>query len=233
MIHIITAFYVSKTNNTLDIERTSELFTCLQKNIENVLISKIHLFLDDADAMDKINTLSDHMNFGKIVIVEVGGGRKKHSDYFRYAITNLKDELCMIMNSDIYLYEFDISLLDRFTSDKATCFALTRYEDDFNDWLITNYKGSHDAYLFRPSLLDLTVLELVDFYPNLFGIESRIINALCQFGYTVFNPCYQIKIVHLHKSGLRPATWNWIGLHRYGDDEYMMKSCWYVKPVKL
>lgn len=232
MIHIITAFYISKTDNTLDIERTTELFTCLQKNMENELISKIHLFLDDADAMSKINTLSHHVNFGKIVIVEIGG-RKKHSDYFRYAITALKDSLCMIMNSDIYLYEFDVTLLDRFANDKALCFALTRYEHDLKCPLINRYTGSHDAYLFRPSLLDFGVLELVDFYPNISGIETRILNALFTYKYTLVNPCYQVKIVHLHKSELRPPSWSWIGLHQYGDDSFFFNSNWCVRPKQI
>ena len=72
------------------------------------------------------------------------------------------------------------------------------------------------------------------FKQNLIGIESRIIKSFCDLSFKVFNPCNQIKIVHLHKTNLRNYTLNdWIGLHTYGDEYFLKNSCWYIHPSIL
>jgi hypothetical protein len=75
-------------------------------------------------------------------------------------------------------------------------------------------------------------LENVDFYQNYPGIETRIIKALYEQNIKMYNPCHQIKIVHLHKSDLRNHG-NWIGLHNCGDNEFFKSSCWCVPPIKI
>ena len=112
-------------------------------------------------------------------------------------------------------------------------YALTRYEHDMTHPLINDYHGSHDAYIFNSKFINETIInEDTNFYQNFPGIESHIIKAFCDIGFNVYNPCIQIKIVHLHKTQLRNHG-EWIGLHKYGDDEYHKKSCWWVPPVIL
>ena len=194
MIHLITSFYQSNKTDDIYIKRNIELLNSLKKNIECPLISKIHLYLDNENDINIINNLE---NNHKINIISTGY-QPLYSDLFEYAFNNLKNEICMISNSDIYLHECDIDCLNRLDNN---IFALSRYEYDMSCSLINTYKGSHDAFIFK-SPLNIN-LDNVKHVQNVWGSENSVIDNICDHGYNVFNPCYQIKIVHLHESQLR------------------------------
>jgi len=194
MIHLISSFYQSNNKDDIYIKRNTELLDSLKKNIECKVIIKIHLYVDDENSLNTIKTLE---NNEKINIIKVNK-QPLYSDLFEYAFNNLKNEICMISNSDIYLYEYDIDCLNRLDNN---VFSLTRYEYDMSCPLINNYCGSHDSFIFKSSLnINLDNIKHVQ---NVWGSENSIIDNLCESGYKVFNPCYQLKIVHLHESNLR------------------------------
>ena len=147
-------------------------------------------------------------------------------------LNNVKNKLCMIANSDIFLYESDNKLIEQLHENKFA-YALTRYEHDMTCQLINGYGGSHDAYIFNSKYLNDSIInEHTHFYQNFPGIETHIIKTFCDNGFKVFNPCKQIKIVHLHKTNLR-CYGNWIGLHKQGDYDFHQKNCWWVPPIIL
>lgn len=229
MINIISTFYLSKHNSHLDSVRTNELETCLLNNLSNELIEKIHLFIDDQEALDRLNKISNNSN--KIVVIEIGK-RPIYNDFFKYIIDNIKDKICMITNADIYLYEYNLPILEKLINDKIM-YTLSRYEHDMSKFQIDNYGGSHDCYIFNSKFINDKIMnEHTIFVQNISGIETHIIKTFCDSGFTVFNPCFQIKIVHLHKSQLR-GNYDWIGLHIYGDHNDFKKSCWCVPPITL
>lgn len=230
MINIITTFYISKTGTIINDNRTNELFEALQKNMGNTSIKQIHLFLDDMMAYEKIQTLNKSVFFNKIIICGIKSN-PKHIDFFNYAIHKLPNEICMIINSDIYLYEIDENLLLSVKNDKIA-YALSRYEWDMTTPQINRYLGSHDGYIFTPKHINNS-LDLVNFYPNIPGIETHIIKMFVENNYKVYNPCFQIKIVHLHKSNIRNYKDNWIGLHNCGDDNHFFNSVWCIPPIHL
>jgi len=234
MINLISTFYLSKYNSSLDDERTDELIQALINNLNSDIIEKIHLFIDDNDTFEKLNEIkSNNINSHKIVSINIKHQPTYH-DFFNYILNNLPNHICMISNSDIYVHSYDINLLKLLAYEKY-CYALTRYEYDMTHPLIDNYFGSHDCYIFNSKYLDNRIIcENTNFKQNLLGIETRIIKSFCELGFKVFNPCKQIKIVHLHKTNLRNYTLNdWIGLHKYGDDNFLKKSCWYIPPLIL
>jgi hypothetical protein len=99
--------------------------------------------------------------------------------------------------------------------------------------LIDNYCGSHDCYIFHSKFLSMQIInEHTNYFQNFPGIESRIIKSFNDDGFTIYNPCFQIQIVHLHKTELRKHG-EWIGLHSCGDWDYHKQSCWWVPPVTL
>jgi len=229
MINIISTFYISKYSSHLDNLRSTELEDCLVNNLSHSSVEKIHLFVDDNDALNRLNEISN--NSEKIVIIEVGK-KPKYSDFFKYILDNLKNKICMIINADIYLLECELNLLEKLKKEKL-CYSLTRYEYDMSHPLMDNYCGSHDAYIFNSSFINENIISNhTDFFQNFPGIETHIIKNFCDIGLKVLNPCKQIKIVHLHKTNLRNHG-EWIGLHSCGDWDYHKSSCWWVPPIIL
>jgi len=196
MINIITSFYTSKLDSKLDNDRNNELQNCLQKNIENQSIEKIHLYIDDDEAYEYINKI----NSDKINIIQTGK-KPMYSDLFNFALQNLKDKICMITNSDIYIESCDLSIFNKL-NDNNTVFALTRHEHDLSSPLIDNYPGSHDSFIFKSPLNNI-FLENIQHYQHIWGAENVLLYELNKANIKLYNPCRQIKIVHLHKSNLR------------------------------
>jgi hypothetical protein len=195
MINLVSSFYISRIPDADNTERNIELAESLKKNIDNILIKNIHLYIDDIEALEKVNNL----NSEKINIIKVGY-QPLYCDFFKYAIENLNGQICMISNSDIYLYECEINILMKL--DDKNIFALSRYEHDLSHPQITNYMGSHDCFIFK-SPIDKSILENLQYKQNLWGSENVVLNELHNINLEILNPCFQIKIVHLHKSDLR------------------------------
>ena len=196
MINIITSFYISKFNSELNNDRNNEIRQCLNNNLNNPIVEKIHLYIDDNEALEYITNLNSH----KINVIEVGK-KPLYSDLFTYGINNLKNKICMITNSDIYIKECDLNILNKL-NDNNTVFSLTRFEYDMSCPLIQKYEGSHDCFIFKYSIND-SFLNNINHVQHVWGSENVVLYELVKAGICVFNPCIQIKIVHLHKSDLR------------------------------
>jgi hypothetical protein len=190
-INLITSFYITQNES-----RNDELLECLYKNLNNPIICTIHLFVDNLEALNKV-LQSNKKNLNKIKIVFVGA-QPLYSDMFKYAIDNLSDQICMISNSDIYLYKCEIDLSNHL---KDNIFALSRHEYDFKFYL--HGCGSHDAFIFTPKYINKNILKNIKHIQNICGSDDNIINNLVDFGHKVYNPAFQIIIIHLHKSNIR------------------------------
>ena len=150
MINILTSFYIAHFNSNNNSQRNDELKQCLNNNLNNNLIEKIHLYIDDNEALEYIKSL----NNSKINIIKVGF-KPLYSDFFSYALNNLQNKICMITNSDIYLDECDTKLLNKL--DNNTVYSLTRYEYDMSSPLIDKYEGSHDCFIFKSPIIIIQI----------------------------------------------------------------------------
>lgn len=225
MINIITTFYISNTNSPLDPERNEELLNCLIKNMDSEIVEKINLYVDDESSYEKVMSLSHMQQFHKIHIIGILN-RPKQKDFFKFAIEELKGKICMITNSDIYIHEYNYDLINKLNNEKIA-YSLTRYEHDMSCPLINHYQGSHDCYIFK-SDMNISIIDNLNYYLNTPGIEIWINKGLFEQGYTLLNPCYQIKIIHLHRSELRNH-----GPHInpfQNNDEALLNSTSAVKP---
>lgn len=229
MINIISTFYLSKYNSPLDNDRSNELLSAFIKNFESPFVEKIHLFIDDNESLEKLNNIIKKSD--KVKIIEVGK-KPKYSDFFKYISENLKDDICMITNADIYLYDCPLNLI-QLLKDNKNAYALTRHEYDMSHPLIDHFGGSHDCYIFNSKFLNNDLEnEDINLHQNLPGIETHIIKYFFDQGFKIFNPCTQIKIVHLHKTNLRNHG-PLVSLHIPGDYDFFYKSCWYVPPITI
>ena len=123
-----------------------------------------------------------------------------YTDFFKLA--NTLNEICMIANSDIWLYKIYREQISYINSNPNTIYALTRHEQDMTCYLIDNYCGSHDAFIFK-SPINTNILDSIKIKQNLWGSENVVIQELEKYDYKVRNPCKSTIIVHEHKSQLR------------------------------
>lgn len=193
---IIQSFYHSP--NPI---RQQELEYTLNQNLNKSYVNCIHLFVEE----DDYHTRFYH---DKIIWVKFQG-QPKYPDLFQYA-SQLEDKIACICNSDIEFNIEKIELLDKLYNDKVIYF-LTRHEYDMSYPLITQFGGSHDAFIFHSNTLRSSIhnmdLTYIDYIQNTSGIEALLtIFFIEQLNYTLFNPCFQIILIHHHKSQVR--LWN-------------------------
>lgn len=205
-IHLITSFYIIDKTDEKILQRNNELLECLYKNLNNELIEKIHLYVDNIKALNKAIEIDKN---NKIIVVNIGKQPTYH-DMFKYTMDNLKNCICMISNSDIYLYKCDMKLIDKLENN---IYALSRHENNLKcevyGW------GSHDAFIFKPNFLKYEILEGMNHTQNIAGSDDNIINILCDNGYKLYNFCFDIVIVHLHSSNHRTYDSNKIANGKY------------------
>ena len=202
MINIVTSFFISKLVNPQIEYRNQELVDTLLKNVSSPFVETIHLFVDDEISMRKLTALfAEYIENKKIQVIQVGK-QPLYYHLFAYAITNLRDKICMVTNSDIYIHSCDTALIDRLNNEPRLLYALTRHEYDMSCPLINSYQGSHDSFIFKSPLNNISI-ETLKFPQNVWGSENKLISELYKQQIVIKNPCKQIKIVHLHKSGIR------------------------------
>jgi hypothetical protein len=217
-LELITSFYISNNEN-----RNKELDYCLKKNLECNFISKIHLFIDNALVLEHLNIMYPTLINNKICIISEYK-QPKYSDLFQYA-NKLKNNLCIICNSDIWFSnDSNVDIFSIIENNMNVIFSLTRYEYDNTKHLIDNYQGSHDAFIFK-SPLNIELPKHLNFYQNILGSENVVLYELFKYNYKVYNPCFQIKIIHEHASQIRNYKADRINRGDYdGDNIYKVRS---------
>jgi hypothetical protein len=192
---LITTYY--KSNNIL---RQKEIDKCLLLNSQNIYIKKIYLL------NDKIYNLPlDIQYYKKIVQIEIDmklSNKLKYSDAISFINNNLKDEICILSNSDIYFDNTLHKINNRIIRNK--CFALLRYNESINNIFTLNgmpRSDSQDCWIFR-SPLNIDINKL-DFAFGTLGCDSIFSNLIYDSGLIITNPCYDIITIHLHDSEYR------------------------------
>jgi hypothetical protein len=216
MINIITSFFQSRIQHPNIELRNREIAFSLHQNLTLGLVEKVHLFVDDDQSLDVLNSLfSGFINDGRLVVIG-GGARNRqptYKDMFDYAIHNLDGKLCMVTNSDIFIEKTEERILQLLFDGIYDVYALTRHEVDGSRGLIDDYHGSHDSFIFVSS--NRLVSGEMAFNQNVWGSEAKLLSILYTQGMKIKNPCKQIKIVHVHSSGVRNPDRVWIAHHTH------------------
>jgi hypothetical protein len=202
-INLITSFFI-KQNDTLS---NQEMEMCLQTNLNNPYIKKIHLLQDGT------YNFTGFINNEKIVATDIHS-RITVKDAIRYANAFLQGEVSIISNSDIYYDDTIKNLLLLYESQDITrSYAISRRrtyrrlpdgelspKTDGNDKDHCElYQGSHDAFIFISPLPEELADELPIFL-GMPGLDNRIIYQFRTNGIHVTNPCRVIKIWHVHSN---------------------------------
>ncbi len=180
---LITTYYDEKHP-----ERRKELIDCLIKNIENPVLTEIHVICENIypilENTDKIN----------IVIVSIRWDFRK---MIEYANSLNADHVKIISNTDIY---FNKTLLLANTINQKEVYCLTRWEFITEDKLqfYANFK-SQDAWIFKGELPE----DIGEYFMGLPGCDNRFAYELKSKGYKLLNPSFSIQAIHLHLTNLR------------------------------
>jgi len=184
-IHLIAQYYRAGS-----VERQGEIDACLRENLQNSLISMIHLLTEeDFD-------YSRFPNSDKIVQTVIGE-RLTYERAFKYANAWPEPVIWMLSNADIY---FDETL--RFLPGvdfTNQIFALTRHNimsDGRLEFMPPEYAhGSQDVWIFT------TPVQLEKMFTTFFlgipGCDHRIAYEFMCAGYIVLNPSHKIIVRHV------------------------------------
>lgn len=213
MINFISSFYLNK-------ERQEELDTALRKNIEQRLIKKIYLFLDDKKAYEY---LLENFEINKIKI-KILERIPLYSDLFLCANLLPKGEICMISNNDIWLKSIRFKeLLTELESNMI--YALKRHEYNLEPKLQKEQPdgGSADSFIFK-SPVPKSIIEDTKHTQNQWGSENIVMFEFWRKKYRLYNPCFHIIIVHEHRSEERPKNRKQIDITRK-NKKICIRSC--------
>jgi hypothetical protein len=199
----VSSYYYSP-----NIERMNEIDYTLASNLEKSFINKVHLFITTKD-YEKIlkSDFVNHPKYNKITfkIFEV---QPTYKDLFLYC-SSFEQIIFCICNSDIefVINEENYKLFNNLNNDKLSYF-LTRHEHDGSCYLINEFGGSHDAFIFNSTILKNSIegkdLNYINYIQNTSGIEALLtIFFIEKLVYKLLNPCHQIKLIHHHKSNVR------------------------------
>jgi hypothetical protein len=152
------------------------------------LIDVIHLFLQ-GDEYPKIE-------IGNKLKLVSHGQRPNFSDLFAY--TNNLNGIKIVANSDIYFNETLEKSVEALK--KWDVLALTRWDRLENGCIefYNNYK-SQDVWIFEKSIKN----GIGKYHIGRHGCDNRLVYEFKINGYSIGNPSFCIKTIHLHSSNLR------------------------------
>lgn len=211
-MELLTSFYYPK-----DKAREKELTFTLLNNLDKPFITKINLLITNNDYKLFMNSeIIHHNNFNKIEIIIYDS-----VPTYKYLLTlasTFENTIVCICNSDIEFFIDNIEILNMLNDNN--CFFITRHESETNTKLITNFGGSHDAFIFKSNSLKSKLqnidLTYINYKQNTPGIEGLLtIFCIEKLHYEIKNPCFEVKLIHHHYSGYRTYTMSDVVSHTH------------------
>lgn len=181
--------------------RKHEILSVLQYNLLNPFITKIYLY------QDVPFDFSHFVNKEKIITI-YNNKRLTAGQVFRYASENLKNEIIILSNNDIY---FDNTILNLREIQPKQLYTISRQNTirgnkirvneslQSSFWnMCTFYLGSHDVFVVK-SPLEEDLLKQLDKCPlGNWESENAINQLFLEANYELKNPCSRIIVRHLH-----------------------------------
>ena len=197
--------------------RWKELQACLFNNVINPLISKVHIFLDGADAAEAYAEYPASLK-AKLTIFPLTE-RLTYKFAMQYMSTLPSGDYAALINSDIYFNETIYHLWN--ANFKNTCIALLRYNATLN--YAMKKEGAAQPEIFigktypRPDSQDTWIFQVDDlvehkqkesweelnFRMGIPGCDNTIAGELIRRRWMVSNPAFTIKTIHIQDEGIR------------------------------
>lgn len=133
--------------------------------------------------------------FDRVILVE---GRPTFAELFEMS-KEFPDDINVFCNSDIYFPS--VSLLNNIKENEFWC--LTRWDIKKGKEVFFNRRDSFDSFIFRGAIKNGVNIP----YPaGLWGVDNRIAYEASKVGYTVTNPSWSVKTIHMHAVDKRNHT---------------------------
>ncbi|MBI1371003.1 MAG: hypothetical protein GC162_20405 [Planctomycetes bacterium] len=182
--------------------RRADLDFCFSRNLENPWIDR--LVVISQATPEEIAKFSTNP---KVVVVNLDCGKNPYRrptfrNYFDLVnqFTTSPNDLNIVANSDIY-FDDSLAMIQGLDLNNV-CLALTRWEhrDNGEHVLEIHEDWSQDAWIFQGRVRPMGHL---DFPMGIWGCDNRLAWQLYRDDYLAANPCFDVKAIHMHASGVR------------------------------
>ena len=207
---VIVPYFTYRASEDKLLDREKEYMTCLQRNLNHNLVSRIHILTTNAEETRQIFKKYELPNPTKLLISEVKSVEMV-KDIFDYISQNLVGKNIMFTNGDIWLGNgFD--LVDPIVMRKQKImYAITRriVEEErcgrTDLCLELPYIACHDSFLFYlDEAIPEQALEFLNFKFPAPGTENVLMWVFQKkLKYCVLNPCPILETFHFHCSRLQ------------------------------
>lgn len=181
-IHLYTTYY-----NESKPARRQELNSCLQRNLNNLVLSSVTVFNDGGDL--------SAFACEKLKVIDIAQ-RPRYQDFFQYINEHGSNkDIHIIANTDIY-FDAHIAVL-QYLDLKDKALALSRWDTTgFKRPRLYNNGASQDVWIFKGPIKPALQ---ADFPLGVPRCDNRLMYELEQARYTVLNPSFSIKSYHIHE----------------------------------
>jgi len=202
--------------------------------------------MTEEDNQKFINSNFKNHPFNNKVVTHILAVQPTYSYLLKYA-SQLNDSTTVcICNTDIeiLIHDENIPSLFDYLRDKKMCYFITRHEYDMTDFLIKNFGGSHDAFVFNTEVLKESLkdkdLNYINYIQNTSGIEALLtLFFIDSLQYEILNPCWQMILKHHHKSNVRlwaaasPGPIGYTYPHKLNHASRIIHCSYMIKPCKI
>lgn len=177
-----------------NVDRNKEYLQCIKNNIESQLFKKIHVFTEEESSLPE--DLCKHLTIHHI------DKRQTFQNLIYYCNNYLRDEICIISNTDIY-FDSTLNLINDGNT-KNTLFCISRWDVLSNGELkfTSSPIVSQDCWVFKSPL----PIKNTAFHLGTLGCDSKISFLAKEAGMQPINPSKMITIKHLHLTNYRTYT---------------------------
>eukprot|EP00795_Rhopilema_esculentum_P011330 gene11330-21521_t len=193
--------------------RMAEVFECLKRNLENQLVSHIHVLVRRESTIRRLKMLD--LKFIHKLVIHKNFASPSIKDNIDYAAKYLKGKMIILLHQDNFLGPGWEKVNPSVLKENRLMYALTRHPANCSASYASEhcgdgypYVGSHDIFVFYGSG-DITADKLteLDVPPNTYGMENVILWIFKErLAYKVLNPCKVLKVYHQH---CIPVRDNW------------------------
>ena len=203
---VVVPYFVYNASEKRLLEREKEYVTCLQRNLNHDLVSRVHVLTSNAEGTWQIFQKYELSNQTKLLVSELKSIVMVRP-FFEYISHNLVDKNVMFISGDIWLGSGFDQVDPIVMRKQKIMYAITRQVTHNEErcgqkdlCLEENYIGCHDTFLFYlHEPMPEGALQPLDFKFPAPGIENVLMWVFQKkLGYCLLNPCSILQTFHFH-----------------------------------